>query len=138
MFEVLVSMQLFVFDIAANRELSFDFESLQSHLDRQIRAAEEGDNVSYYESYLLFVETILSTVQNRNMLEILEKIKGKYIFKLVSYRKQHAQSLPKPSQAKTNSMRIYEALKRGDIEEAKTTLHELNELVYKQFMQFDI
>jgi DNA-binding GntR family transcriptional regulator len=138
MFEVLVSLQLFVFEIAAKRELSFDLVFLQNHVDRQIRAAEEGDYSSYYESYLLFVETILSTVKNQNMLQILEQIKGKYLFKMVSYRKMNSQFLPKPAQAKKTNLRIYEALKRGNIAEAKEAIYELNEIVYEQFKIFDV
>ncbi|WP_233532241.1 GntR family transcriptional regulator [Paenibacillus alkalitolerans] len=138
MFEVLVSMQLYAFDMAVKRGLSFDLEALLSHLDRQILAAEEEDYSSYYESYLQFVETIVSTVKNRNMLQVLEQVKGKYLFRTVSYRKMNSQTLSKPRQAKRANMQIYEALERGDIAGAKEAVYELNDLVYEQIKKFDM
>lgn len=138
MFEVLMSMVLFALDTASKRGLAFDLELLQSHLNRQIKAAEEGDHSSYYESSLLFVETILLAVNNRNMLQILEQIKGKYLFKMVSYRKMNPQSLSKPRQASRANSRIYEALKSGDIKEAKEVIYELSKIVYEQMNIFDI
>ena len=138
MFEVLVSMQLFVLDIAASRELKFDLPLLREHLGRQTKAAEEGDNVAYYDSSLQFVGTMLSASRNSNMLQILENIKGKYMFKLLSYRKQNAHLVPKPNQARSANQRIYEALESGDLPGAKNAIHELNELVYEQLKMFDL
>lgn len=138
MLEVLVSMQMLSLDIAAKRKLDFDLPALRRHLDRQIRAAEEGDNLTYYESSLQFVGTMLAAVQNRTMLDILEKIKGKYTFKIVSFRKMHPGLLSKPSNAKHYNERVYRALERGDYEEARRTVFELNEMVREQTPRFDI
>jgi DNA-binding FadR family transcriptional regulator len=84
------------------------------------------------------VETILSAVHNQHMLQILEQIKGKYIFRVVSYRKQSAHNTPKPNQAKRASMQICEALERGNLEEAKAAILEINELVFQQLKSFDL
>jgi DNA-binding GntR family transcriptional regulator len=138
MFEVLVSMQLFVLDVAASRGLAFDLPALRSHLERQSAAAAEGDNVGYYDSSLQFVGTMLASCDNPNMLKILENIKGKYMFKLLSYRKQNAEKAPKPNQARSANERIYQALEKNDLPGARLAVLELNELVYKQLKMFDL
>lgn len=138
MFEVLTSMQLYCLDIAAKRKLTFDLAALRGYVDRQTVAADEGDNLTYYESSLLFVGTMLSMVRNETMMQVLEKIKGKYMFKIVSFRKMHGHMLAKPNQARTYNLRVYEALERGDIEEARRAVFELNELVHEQMKGLDI
>ncbi|CAN7169010.1 GntR family transcriptional regulator [Paenibacillus sp. LjRoot56] len=138
MFEVLVSMQIYAFDVAEKRGLSFDLTSLRDHLDLQIEAADNGDHWLYYESSLLFIETILTTVHNQNMMQILEQIKGKYMCKVVSYRTMNPQSLSNPRQGRRINSRIYEALKQGNIQDAKEAIYEVNEILHQQLKQFDI
>src|SRR5690606_21028851 len=138
MFEMLVSMQVYALDIAGRRGLSFDIGALKTHLDLQVRAAEEEDYSSYYENSLLFVKTMIAVVRNQSMLQAFEQIKGKYLFKIVSHRKLNADTLPKPKQAKDAHARIYEALLRGDLEAAKTAVDEINDMLYRHIHLIDI
>lgn len=138
MFEVLASMQLYSLDIAMIRKLNFNLPELEYHLMRQLRASEEDDYRTYYESGLLFIETMLLLVNNASMLHILEQIKGKYMFKIISYRKLHVHSLPKPQQAGHFNKRIYHALTAGDYEEAKNIVLELIERMHRQFQSFEM
>ncbi|MCS7464036.1 GntR family transcriptional regulator [Paenibacillus doosanensis] len=138
MFEVLSSLQLYSLDIAAVRKLGFDLPTLEGHLERQLRASEEDDYRTYYESGLLFIETMLHLVKNASMLQIIEQIKGKYMFKIISYRKLHVQALPKPQQSGHFNKRIYQALAAGELDEAKRIVLELVELVRQQFQSFNI
>ena len=138
MFEMLVSMQLFVLDVAAARGLEFDLPALRAQLERQAAAAESGDNAAYYESSLAFVGTLVASCGNASMLQLLETIRGKYVFKMLSFRKMNARSLPKPTHARSANARIYAALEKGDLADAKQAVLELNQFVYDQFSVFDI
>lgn len=138
MFELLASMQLYSLDIAAIRKLSFDLPELEYHLTRQLCASEEDDYRTYYESGLLFIETMLLLVKNASMLQILEQIKGKYMFKIISYRKMNVHTLPKPQQAGHFNKRIYEELASRDFDEAKRIVHESIEQMRQQFQSLYI
>lgn len=138
MYEVLVSMQIFVLDMAARRGLSFDLESMQQHLEAQIKASDAGDFPAYYESNFCFIETMLRPVQNQNMLQVFENMRGKFIFKMVSSRGMNEFSLPKTNQGRKTNLRIYEALEQNDIEEAKNAVYALNDHIYKNVYSYDI
>ncbi|MGG1552989.1 GntR family transcriptional regulator [Paenibacillus ferrarius] len=138
MFEVLSSLQLYSLDIAAMRKLDFDLPTLEGYLERQLRASAEDDYRTYYESGLLFIETMLHIVKNASMLQIIEQIKGKYMFKIISYRKLHVHTLPKPQQSGHFNKRIYQALAAGDLDEARGVVLELIEQMRRQFQSFDM
>ncbi len=138
MFEMLVSMQLFVLDVAASRGLAFDLPALRAQLEKQAAAAESGDNAAYYESSLAFVGTLVASCGNASMLQLLETIRGKYVFKMLSFRKMNARSIPKPTHARGANARIYAALEKGDLAEARQAVLDLNQFVYDQFSVFDI
>ncbi len=93
---------------------------------RQLRASEEDDYRTYYESGLLFIETMSASDKECDILQILEQIKGKYMFKIISYRKLHVHS-SKPQQAGHFNKRIYQALSFGDLDEAKRIVYEFIE-----------
>ncbi|OCT13589.1 hypothetical protein A8709_18525 [Paenibacillus pectinilyticus] len=137
-FEVLSSMQLYSLEIAGLRKLSFNLPELEYHLSRQLRASEEDDYRTYYESGLLFIETMLLLVNNASMLHFLEQMKGKYMFKIISYRKLHAQTLPKPQQSGQCNQHIYDALVAGDLDGAKRIILELIERTHQQFQSFGL
>ncbi|GAA3413752.1 GntR family transcriptional regulator [Paenibacillus hodogayensis] len=138
MFEVLSSLQLYSLDIAGLRQLSFDLPALEAHLERQLRASEEDDYRTYYESGILFIQTMLLVVKNASMLHMIDQIKGKYMFKIISYRKLHVHTLPKPQQSGHFNKRIYQALAAGDHDEAKRIVLELIERTRQQLQYFDI
>lgn len=137
MYEVLVSMLIFALDMADRRGLPFDLDTLKRHLEAQIKASDEGDIPAYYENNFGFIETVLRTAQNQYMLELFANMKGKFIFKMVSYRKKHV-SAPKPSQGKSTNARIYEALQQNDVEGAKAIIYALNDYINKNVYSFEI
>lgn len=132
MYEVLVSMQLFALDTALKRQLSFDIETLGQILDRQQTAMEQNDFYGYYNSTLQFTETILRTIHNESMLQIMELYRGRYVFHTVSYRKKYPQY--RPSRSAQTNRRIYEAIKNGDIVAAKAAVTEQYAEVHEQFI----
>jgi DNA-binding GntR family transcriptional regulator len=138
MLEFLASMQLYSLEVAAFRKLSFNLPELEYLLARQLSASEEDDYRTYYESGLLFIETMLLLVKNENMMQVLEQIKGKYMFKIISYRKLHVHTLPKPQQSGQFNQRIYDALAAGDLDEAKRIILALIDQTRLQFQTFEM
>ncbi|MBN2983919.1 MULTISPECIES: GntR family transcriptional regulator [Cohnella] len=132
MIEVLISMQLYVINTAERRGLTFDLQALGSHLERQIEAKEANDVPGYYESFLLFVETIIRTIHNQHMLGVLEQTRGRFLFKIISYRKQFPQH--KPSKSLESNRKAYEALVRGDLEAAKAAILEIYTVTYESLI----
>ncbi|MNR57917.1 hypothetical protein D3C85_1787880 [compost metagenome] len=60
------------------------------------------------------------------------------MFKIISYRKLHVHTLPKPQQSVEFNQRIYDALAAGDLDEAKRIILELIEQTRQQFQSFGI
>ncbi|MCR2803534.1 GntR family transcriptional regulator [Paenibacillus soyae] len=132
MLEVLVSMQLFVLERAKQRELPFDLEALELYLRRQDVSREEGDFLGYYNNSLMCIETILRGMGNDYMLQVLESYRGKFICRMVTFRKQFPQL--KPQWANVMNAKIYEALKRGDYDAAKAAIEENYNFTTQQLM----
>ncbi|WP_337104145.1 GntR family transcriptional regulator [Paenibacillus sp. YIM B09110] len=122
MLEVLVSMQMFVLDMAKQRELHFDVEALGLYLKRQDVSREEGDFLGYYNNSLMCIETILSAMGNDYMIQVLESYRGKFICRMVTFRKQFPQL--KPQWANVMNAKIYQALQRKDYDGAKAAIEE--------------
>ncbi|WP_201002808.1 GntR family transcriptional regulator [Paenibacillus glycanilyticus] len=120
MYEVLVSMQLFVLDTAAKRQLKFDIASMEQVLEQQQSALEQKDYYGYYNSTLQFTETILKTIHNESMLQIMELYRGRYVFSTVSYRIKYPQY--QPSRSIQTNRSILEAIKSGDTAAAKAAV----------------
>ncbi|WP_336774967.1 GntR family transcriptional regulator [Paenibacillus sp. MMO-58] len=120
MYEVLVSMQLFVLDTAAKRQLKFDIASMEQVLEQQQSALEQKDFYGYYNSTLQFTETILKTIHNESMLQIMELYRGRYVFSTVSYRMKYPQY--QPSRSIQTNRSILEAIKSGDTAAAKAAV----------------
>ena len=97
MLEVLVSMQLYVLDKAERRKLEIDLPTLRRHLDKQILSKETNDIPGYYESFLLFIETMINTIHNQHMIGFFKQTRGKFLFKMISYRKQFPHHKPHKS-----------------------------------------
>ncbi|GIQ70810.1 GntR family transcriptional regulator [Xylanibacillus composti] len=128
--EVLVSMQVFVLDMAKTRELVFDLDALDSHLNRLDMARENNDYVSYYESSIMCIDTIIRAIGNEQMLQLLQLYKSKFICRMVTFRKQFPQH--KPQWASVTNGKIYEALKRKDYEAAKQAVLENYRITQEQ------
>lgn len=132
MLEVLVSMQVFVLDMAKRRELTFDLEALRLYLNRQDVSREEGDFLGYYNNSLMCVETILGAMGNDYMLQVLESFRGKFICRMVTFRKQFPQL--KPQWANVMNAKIYQALLLKNYDEAKAAIEENYNYTTQQLM----
>ncbi|MGO4110514.1 GntR family transcriptional regulator [Paenibacillus sp. YAF4_2] len=132
MYEVLVSMQLFVLDTAVKRKLTFDLEAMAQILEQQQLAMEQSDYYGYYNNSLQFTETILRTIHNESMLQIMELYRGRYVFSTVSYRIKYPQY--QPSRSVQTNRRIYEAIMSGDIAAAKAAISEQYSDTHEHFI----
>lgn len=132
MLEMLISMQLYVINTAERRGLAFDLPELHKHLERQIQAKENEDIPGYYESFLQFIETVIRTLHNQHMLGVLEQIRGKFLFKMISYRKLYPQY--KPHKSLESNCKAYEALEKGDLEAAKAAVLEIYTVTYESLI----
>lgn len=132
MLEVLVSMQLFVLEVAKQRELAFDLEALHLYLQRQDASRENGDYLGYYNNSLMCIETILSAIGNDYMLQVLESYRGKFVCRMVTFRKQFPQL--KPQWANVMNGKIYQALLRKDYDGAKAAIEENYKYTTEQLM----
>ncbi|WP_435167676.1 GntR family transcriptional regulator [Paenibacillus glycanilyticus] len=132
MYEVLVSMQLFVLDTAAKRQLKFDIAAMEQVLEQQQSALEQKDYYGYYNSTLQFTETILKTIHNESMLQIMELYRGRYVFTTVSYRIKYPQY--QPSHSIQTNRSILEAIKSGDIAAAKAAVASQYSDTHEQFI----
>ena len=120
--EILVSMQVFVLETAKQRELRFDLAALAAHLQQLEAAREREDHLGYYRSSILCIETILSAIGNDQMVQMLHQYEGKFICRMVTFRKQFPQH--KPQWAGVTNGKVYEALRRKDYEAAKQAVLE--------------
>ncbi|RJX37077.1 GntR family transcriptional regulator [Paenibacillus pinisoli] len=132
MLEVLVSMQLFVLEAAKQRELAFDLQALHLYLQRQDASRENGDYLGYYNNSLMCIETILSAIGNDYMLQVLESYRGKFVCRMVTFRKQFPQL--KPQWANVMNGKIYQALLRKDYDGAKAAIEENYKYTTEQLM----
>ncbi|MBB3126760.1 DNA-binding GntR family transcriptional regulator [Paenibacillus rhizosphaerae] len=130
--ELLISMQVYVINTAERRELTFDLHTLRKHLERQIQAKEDDDISGYYESFLDFIETIIRTLHNQHMLNVMEQSKGKILYKMISYRKLYPQY--KPHKSLDSNQKAYDALVQGDLAAAKAALLEIYTVTYEQLI----
>ncbi|MNI72196.1 FCD domain protein [compost metagenome] len=132
MLESLVSMQLYVLNTAERRPLTFDLPELKQHLDRQAEARELNDPAGYYESFLQFIETMISPLHNQHMLNILHQTKGKMMFKMISNRKLFPQY--KPHRSLESNRKAYEALANNDLEGTKAAVLEIYTSTYEHLI----
>ncbi|RUS45314.1 GntR family transcriptional regulator [Cohnella sp. AR92] len=130
MLETFISLQIYSLDTAGRRGLDLDLEALRTILRQQEEAMKGPDIPAYYENSFSFGKTIVQTVHNEHMMKILEQMQGRYMFKMVSYRKMYPQY--KPHQSLASNRLILEALERGDLARAKTVVLEIYTSSYEQ------
>ncbi|OMC69055.1 hypothetical protein BK126_14840 [Paenibacillus sp. FSL H7-0326] len=127
--EVLISLQLYVINAVERRNLKFDLQELQRHLERQQQAKDSNDIPGYYVSYLDFVETMIYTIRNQHMLGVLEQTKGKFLYRMISYRKQFPHH--QPYKSLESNQKAYEALVKGDLDAARSEIMGIYTATYE-------
>ncbi|WP_150273956.1 GntR family transcriptional regulator [Paenibacillus tepidiphilus] len=132
MLEMLVSMQLYALTTAERRRLEFDLDALKTQLDKQAAAKEANDPYGYYESFLEFIETLILPLHNRHMHGVLNQLRGKILFKMVSNRKLYPQY--KPHKSLEYNRKAYEALVKNDLAATKAAVQEIYTTTYEHLI----
>jgi Transcriptional regulators len=130
MLETFISLQIYALDTVGRRKLDIDLDTLRDHLEKSEAAMVSLDIPAYYENSFSFGETIVRTIHNDHMMKVLGQIRGKYMFKMVSFRKMYPQY--KPHKSQESNRLIYEALLLGDLTTAKAAVLEIYTSSYEQ------
>ncbi|THF74719.1 GntR family transcriptional regulator [Cohnella fermenti] len=130
MLETFISLQIYALDTIGRRALPLDLEALGKYLVKSEEAMVTMDIPAYYDNSFSFGETIVGAIHNDHMMKVLSQIRGKYMFKMVSFRKMYPQY--KPHKSQESNRLIYEALSRGDLATAKSAVLEIYTSSYEQ------
>lgn len=122
MFDLLNALYLFALDRMEQYHYEPDFERLRGYLNRLIEASERKQHREYYESGLMFMSTLLSTLENRSIMETFDRYKDKVLYFVVAYRETRGSN--RPYTGKKLYAEIYRHLTERNFAEAKLAIQE--------------
>lgn len=93
-YDLLTALYVFALDRIEEYHYEMDLETLRVYLDEMNRASENKENRKYYECGLMFMRTMLSTIENRSILETFDRYKDKLLFFVVAYRSTAGSNRP--------------------------------------------
>ncbi|MDG0809295.1 GntR family transcriptional regulator [Cohnella rhizosphaerae] len=120
MFDLLNALYLFVLERMEQDQYEPDFERMRYYLDLLIEASERKMHREYYESGLMFMSTLLSTIGNRSIMETFDRYKDKVLYVVVAYRSTEGSN--RPYTGKKLYAEIYRHLTEGNYVEAKAAI----------------
>jgi DNA-binding GntR family transcriptional regulator len=77
--QVILFLQEFTVDEVQARDLCFDLEKLKMYLDLQIEAEKNDNYYKYIQYHLLFTHCMISSANNKIMLEFMDSLKDKFV-----------------------------------------------------------
>lgn len=122
MFDLLNALYLFALDRMEQHQFEPDYARLRHYLDQLVEASERKMHREYYESGLMFMSTLLSTIDNRSIMETFDRYKDKVLFFVVAYRSTKGSN--RPYTGKKLYAEIYRHLTEGNYVEAKAAIQE--------------
>lgn len=122
MFDLLNALYVFALDRIEEYQYELDFDTLRGYLEKMIEASEQKKHREYYEYGMMFMSTILSTIENRSIQETFERYKDKILYYVVSYRSTKGSN--RPYTGKKLYADIYRLLTEGKFQEAKIAIRE--------------
>jgi DNA-binding GntR family transcriptional regulator len=117
MFDLLTALYLFALDIIEEYHDEIDLVKLRYYLDKVIDASEHKRYREYYESGLLFMRTLLETIDNRHILQTFDLYRDRILFFVVAHRSYKKPN--RPYTGKKTYSEIFRYLTEGDIRGAK-------------------
>ncbi|WP_442052011.1 GntR family transcriptional regulator [Paenibacillus sp. 2TAB19] len=117
MYEAILALVVYAIDVRSERENHIPMELLKEYLNRQFEAEQAGDYYTYINNSMLFMRTLVSSINNTAMTSQLDMYVDKitmasYInFKLTPHIKHYS--------ANQLNKSIYDALLAGDEEQAR-------------------
>lgn len=77
--QVILFLQEFSVDEVVEKGRSFDVDKLKMYLDQQIEAEKSMDYYKYIQNHILFTRCMISSANNKTMLEFMDSLKDKFI-----------------------------------------------------------
>ncbi|WP_299089038.1 GntR family transcriptional regulator [uncultured Metabacillus sp.] len=77
--QVIFFLQEFSVDEVEARGHSFDLDKLKMYLDLQLDAEKNDDYYKYIQYHLLFTRCMISSANNKTMLEFMDSLKDKFV-----------------------------------------------------------
>ncbi|QGQ44109.1 GntR family transcriptional regulator [Metabacillus sediminilitoris] len=77
--QVILFLQEFTVDEVEARGLCFDLEKLKMYLELQLEAEKNDDYYKYIQYHILFTQCMISSANNKVMLEFMDSLKDKFI-----------------------------------------------------------
>ncbi|KKI94133.1 hypothetical protein WQ54_00925 [Bacillus sp. SA1-12] len=77
--QVIFFLQEFSVDEVEARGHSFDLDNLKMYLDLQLEAEMNDDYYKYIQYHLLFTRCMISSANNKTMLEFMDSLKDKFV-----------------------------------------------------------
>lgn len=77
--QVILFLQEFTVDEVEARDLCFDLEKLKMYLELQLEAEKNDDYYKYIQYHILFTQCMISSANNKVMLEFMDSVKDKFV-----------------------------------------------------------
>ncbi|KAB7668352.1 GntR family transcriptional regulator [Bacillus sp. B1-b2] len=77
--QVILFLTEFTVEEVVTRGFSFNLEELKCYLDQQLQAEENDEYYNYIQNHILFTRCMISTVNNKIMLDFMDSLKDKFV-----------------------------------------------------------
>ncbi|MBN2981300.1 MULTISPECIES: GntR family transcriptional regulator [Cohnella] len=121
-FELLTALYIYALDYMEEYHYKVDLNALRMYLDKIIEASEKQKYREYYESGLMFMGSLLGTIENRVIQETFNRYKDKILFFVVAHRSTKGSN--RPYTGKKLYSEIYLHLTEGNFQAAKAAILE--------------
>lgn len=122
MFDLLNALYIYALDQFDEHSYDLDLDTFKTYLDRLTEASVEKRDREYYENGLLFMRTILETLDNRCIEQTFDRYKDKILFFVVAHRSMEGKH--RPYTGKKLYADIYRFLSEKNYREAKLKILE--------------
>ncbi|WP_018750563.1 GntR family transcriptional regulator [Paenibacillus sanguinis] len=117
MFETTLAMLAYALDMTKELSIQMNFEKLDEFVQKQMEAEKADDYLSYMKNSMLFFKAVISSINNRAMLDVMEGYCDKLA--MAAYINYLKTPYVKHYSANHLNLSILEALKAGNDEEAR-------------------
>lgn len=121
-FDLMTALYFYALDVTEQHQYEIDLDTMKLYLDKLIEASEQKRYRDYYENGLLFMNTILATIDNRCIQQTFDTYKDKLLFFVVAHRS--IKGTNRPYTGKKLYADIYRLLTEGNFKEAKKAILE--------------
>ncbi|MED4954130.1 GntR family transcriptional regulator [Paenibacillus macerans] len=124
MFETTMAMLAYALDMTQELGIRLNIERLEEFVQQQIAAEKTDDYLSYMKNSMSFFKAVISSINNRAMIEVMEGYADKLA--MAAYINYLRTPYVKHYSANHLNRSILEALKAGDTEGARRIVKTFN------------